>query len=58
MCVTHRPTAESQGAYDWHADYVKIAVQSGNMPVLKVLLAEGWVLKWQQAEVRVCVCWD
>lgn len=43
---------QSHGAYDWHGDYVAVAVRAGNMPVLKVLLETGWVLKWQQAEVR------
>lgn len=43
---------QASGAYDWHGDYVALAVRAGNIPVLKVLLETGWVLKWQQAEVR------
>lgn len=44
--------AESHGAYDWHGDYVMIAVTSGNVPVLTELLSDGYELKWQQAQVR------
>lgn len=44
--------ADGQGAYDWHGDYVMIAVKSGNVPVLQELLAGGYELKWQQAQVR------
>jgi hypothetical protein len=43
--------AESHGAYDWHGDYVMIAVKSGNVPVLTELLSDGYELKWQQAQV-------
>lgn len=45
------PHAESHGAYDWHGDYVMIAVTSGNVPVLNELLSDGYELKWQQAQV-------
>lgn len=43
--------AEGHGAYDWHGDYVSIAVSSGNVAVLNVLLEGGYELKWQQAQV-------
>jgi len=45
--------AESQGAYDWYGDYVSLAVKSGNVPVLTILLEGGYELKWQQAQVRL-----
>lgn len=44
--------AEGHGAYDWHGDYVSIAVKGGNVAVLNVLLEGGYELKWQQAQVR------
>lgn len=44
-------SAEGHGAYDWHGDYVSIAVKSGNVAVLNVLLEGGYELKWQQAQV-------
>lgn len=44
--------AESQGAYDWYGDYVSLAVKSGNVAVLTILLEGGYELKWQQAQVR------
>jgi hypothetical protein len=44
--------AEGHGAYDWHSDYVSIAVRTGNVAVLNVLLEGGYELKWQQAQVH------
>lgn len=50
--VAGAPAAEGTAAYDWHGDYVSIAVKGGNVPVLKELLAGGYELKWQQAQVN------
>jgi hypothetical protein len=37
--------------HDWHSEYLQMAVNAGNMPVLKVLLADVDDIPWQNAQV-------